>query len=364
MLLAAGTPAALPQTSPPEWVEEWLGKRAASAAKREEPGASRAKTTEADPAAQAKRADKRLSLVRAGLDTLDLWMNDLIRNGLASVELQPATFWESQAARMVDAQAPGIAGRLRKLAGIPNATPDWPERLLAELGRLALLTHTFRRIDALDPALQEDVRQLIGWSLKEEEVVARGEAIRAEWVTLGQGVDGEERLRTQRSWLISKDGARTALVLQFSAAGAPFPQTLVPGTCQTAELVYWPGAYPQRALINERIGSPAPLTGRLPGGTTLDGALAGFAHALARQPWLDRFPFVLADVILIPDERQWQLEDQAGARLPLARGDHWLLLALSGGAPVDLAAEWDSTSLLPLGVVVDGAYHPLGATQA
>ena len=86
--------------------------------------------------------------------------------------------------------------------------------------------------------------------------------------------------------------------------------------------------------------------------------------ALARQPWLDRFPFVLADVIPVPDERQWQLDDQTGARLPLARGDHWLLLALSGGAPVDLAAEWDGTSLLPLGVVVDGAYHHLGATLA
>lgn len=362
LLLATGTSEGLPQGAPPDWVEEWLGKRAVTAAKREERGTSRTKPTEADPVAQAKRADKRLSLVKAGLDTLDLWMNDLIRSGLASVETQSATFWEREAARMVDAQAPGIAARLRLIAGIPNATPDWPERLLAELGRLALLTHAFRRLDALDPAMQEDVRQLIGWSLKEDEVVARGEAVRAEWVVLGQWVEGEERLRTQRTWLISADGVRTALVLQFSAVGAPLPQMIVPGTCQQAELVYWPGAYPQRALLKERTGNPAPLAARLPGRVALDDALTGVAQALGRQPWLDRFPFVLADVIPVPHEGQWQIEDQTGARLPLTRGDHWRLLALSGGAPVDLAGEWNGTDLLPLGVVVDNAYHPLGDT--
>jgi hypothetical protein len=38
------------------------------------------------------------------------------------------------------------------------------------------------------------------------------------------------------------------------------------------------------------------------------------------------------------------------------RGDHWLLLALSGGHPVDVAGEWDGAAILPLGVVADGAY--------
>jgi hypothetical protein len=177
-------------------------------------------------------------------------------------------------------------------------------------------------------------------------------------------VDGEERLRTQRSWLISADGARTALVLQFSAVGAPFPQTIVPGTCQHGELVYWPSAYPQRALLKERTGKPAPLAGCLPGRDVIDDALAGVAHALSRQPWLDRFPFVLADVIPVPNEGHWQLEDQTGARLPLTHGNHWRLLALSGGTPIDLAGEWNGTDLLPLGVVIDGAYYPFGDTQA
>ena len=103
------------------------------------------------------------------------WLEDLVRNGLASVETQPASFWEGQAKRLVDAQAPGLAGRVRRLAALPHATPDWTARLLDDLGRLALLTHAFRRVDQLDPALQEDVRGLIGWSLSQD----IGRAVRA-----------------------------------------------------------------------------------------------------------------------------------------------------------------------------------------
>src|SRR6266581_800830 len=49
--------------------------------------------------------------------------------------------------------------------------------------------------------------------------------------------------------------------------------------------------------------------------------------------------------------------DSGGATLPLAKGDHWQLLALSGGAPVNFVGEWDGEALLPLGVMVNGRYH-------
>ena len=355
LLLAASTPTAIPQGTPPELVAEWMAKRASDAAKRE----SRPKTAEVDSEAQARRADRRLAQVAKGLQGLDLWMNDLMRNGLASLELQPATIWENQAARMVDAQAPGIAARLRTMGGIPNATPDWPERLLAELGRLALLTHAFRRIEALDAPLQEDVRQAIGWTVKEEEVIARGDALADEWIVLGQRVTGEDRLRTQRTWLLGSGTQRFALVLQFSAARAPFPATVLPGSRQEATLAYWPGAYPQRALIHERHGNPVPLRGRLPGVETFQEFLAGVTQALARQPWLDRFPCALRDAVPVREGDRWHLQDRAGMALPLVRGEHWRLLAWSGGAPVDLAGEWNGAALLPLGVMADGNYHLL-----
>jgi hypothetical protein len=81
--------------------------------------------------------------------------------------------------------------------------------------------------------------------------------------------------------------------------------------------------------------------------------------ATARQPWLDRFLGVLNGVVPARTASGWLVHDRTGAILPLAAGDHWRLLALSGGRPVDLAAEWDGETLAPLGLLADGAYFPL-----
>ena len=203
------------------------------------------------------------------------------------------------------------------------------------------------------------MRQAIGWTVKEEEVIARGEAVADEWIVLGQRVTGEDRLRMQRTWLLGGSTQRFALVLQFSAARAPFPANVLPGSRQEATLAYWPGAYPQRALIRERHGNPMPLRGRLHAGETFQEFLAGVTQALARQPWLDRFPCALRDVVPVREGDRWRLQDRAGMALPLARGEHWRLLAWSGGSPVDLAGEWNGAALLPLGVMADGNYHLL-----
>ena len=83
---------------------------------------------------------------------------------------------------------------------------------------------------------------------------------------------------------------------------------------------------------------------------------------LARQPWMERFLCVLHNVtpICIDNGAAWYARDVGGAVLPLTKGEHWQLLALSGGHPVDLAGEWDGETLLPLGVLVDNTYIVLG----
>lgn len=359
LLLAAGSPTALPEAEPPEWVAAWLAKRAASAVQKvaREDG----KKAPVNAVAQAKRADERLAKVRAGVEGLDLWLSDLVRNGLAGLEQQPRAFWEGQAARLVDAQAPGLAGRVRRMAEIAGSGPEWPERLLAEMGRLALLAHAFTRLDTLPAALREEVRQLVGWTLTQEEVATRGEHVADEWLAAGQWVEDEERVRTQRSWLIGARTGRHALVLQFSPKPMvpPFAESILPGTRQHGEVVFWPGAAPLRARFVTREGAPEPMAA-LPGVATLNAALAAAAHALAEQPWLDRFLFALNGVTLARDARQrWHVRDHLGATLPLAPGDPWRLLAATSGQPADLAAEWDGAALRPLLAGGADGYHPL-----
>lgn len=355
MVLAANDPAALPTGEPPEWVTEWLSRRVGTAERASRPAAGGP-----GDGAKVAKADQRLKRVSAGIDALDRWLDDLIRNGLAGVEGQPTRFWEEQAKRLVDAQAQGLAGRVRRLAMLPHATPDWTARLLDELGRLALLSHAFRRIDRLDPDLQEDVRGLVGWSLGQEEVGSRGEIVPDDWAVVGQRVTTEDRLRTQWTWLVGARTARAALVLQYAHGALPFKDTFVPGTRFVADLAFWPSAWPQRALVQLRRGPALPLDAGPPGATTLADFLDGFAAATARQPWLDRGLAILRDVVPIHGEAHWVVRDATGAALPLTSGDHWRLLALSGGHPLDLATEWDGAALLPLGALAGGAWWVLG----
>jgi len=156
MLLGAMQTPNLRESTMPEWVSAWLAGRAARAAAGHAPTV--AVTSEDQQARQARRVEKRSSLVQQGIDSLDLWLQDLIRTGLAGVELQRASCWEKQAARLVDSQAPGLAARVRRLALIPGSSPRWPEQLLCALGSLALLIEAYRRLDALDPVTSELVR--------------------------------------------------------------------------------------------------------------------------------------------------------------------------------------------------------------
>jgi SWIM zinc finger len=354
LLLAASSPAAVPECGRPAWVADWIAGRAASAEAKQ---AKQARPAETDLAQQGKRAEKRLALVRQGIDGLDLWLQDVIRNGIAGVELQNLSFWEKPAARLVDCQAQGLALRVRRLAAIPGSSPRWPGDLLAALGNLALLTEAFPRLDTLPPMLQADVKNLIGWTLKEDEVVAHGDTVRDRWTVFGQWIEDDEKIRTQRTWLTGEQTGRAALVLQFSVAGSAFGAPFVPGTTLDATLAFWPSNYPLRAAVSQRHEAPRMLNGRLTGLTTVEEFLASVSQALSRQPWLDNHPCLLRDVIPAPaSDGPWLAIDATGQALPLSRGEHWPLLAISGGYPIDIAGEWRNGALLPLGMQAGGAY--------
>jgi hypothetical protein len=338
----------------PDWVTDWLTRRAANTKARK--SAEKREETAPDPEAKAKRAEKRLRRVAAGLDALDLWMGDLVRDGLATAGTRPASFWETQAKRMVDAQAPGVAARLRYLSGLPNSSPDWPEKLLEGLGRLALLSEAFRRLDALEKSLAESVKAEVGIPLSQEEVLECGEKVSDGWIVLGQRTEDERRLRARRTWLLGEKSRRHALILQFATSGTPFTEGFVSGTVVGGELAFYPGAYPLRAVVRSRTGA-ATRAEELPGHGTLEALLDHTSMVTASQPWLQRLPATLEAVVPLLDGGRWLVRDRDGKVLPLAGGDHWTLLSISGGHPVSLAAEWDGETLLPLGVVVGGAYR-------
>jgi hypothetical protein len=347
-LLLLGAEQPLPETAAPQWVSEWLTKRDAPTAA--------PKQGTSDPQARTKRVERRTERVLAGLDLLELWLADIARAGLATLDERS---FGQMAARLVDAQASGLASRVRRIGDLIGGAPSWPSAVLDELGLLALISHAFRRLESLDAPLRHDVRQMIGFTLEKEEVAAAGDRVLDGWAVIAQHTYEEERFRSQRTWLYGLQSKRTALVLQFAAGRAAFPEALLPGSRIDAELAFWPGANPQRAMIFERHATHLSFGDRLPGFDDAESFLGEAALALSRQPWLDRLCCPLRAAVPFSSQSGFLLRDVKGAVLPLSGLDHWKLLALSGGGPVDVVGEWDGRRLFPLSAMADGGFHSL-----
>jgi hypothetical protein len=369
-LLVVSQPEAFTENTPPDWVRAWINDRHQKKVKKAESGQV------ADPTAQAKRAAQREEKVTAGIQELERWLQDLVRQGLAVVQTQPYSYWDAVAARMVDAQAPGLARQLREMAGIPHSGVGWPERLLERLGKIHLLLQGFQRLETLPPATQADIRTSIGWTPKEEfsssspvsdgDVSDSGRNVSQQgtsatpqefarrltadrWLVLGQRVEEQDNLRTQRTWLQGQHTGKAALVLNYAYGNQPLDTSLIPGTAIEAELGFFESAYPLRSLIKVRHAPPTPLV-EMPGEELIATALSNYATALACHPWIEQFPLSLQAILPLRYNNGWAVRDSAGYLLPITPRfeQGWQLLALSGGHPINVFGEWNGKEFLPL----------------
>jgi SWIM zinc finger len=337
------------EPEPADYARAWLDARREKAEK----SASAAVAGDSGAAA-ARRADERAARVTGGLAELQEWLRDQVRVGLAAAASGPGAVGHADAvaARMVDAQAPGVAGVLRGLSALPGSTgEEWPARLLGEYARLHLLARAHEQLAALPPGLAAVVRSRVGYTTSRQEVLARP-AVTDHWLVTGVRdlVDGT--VPGRRIWLRGRDTGQDAMLLTFAGGGYwqdPETARLRAGTELFADLHYYPGQPPLRALAGEQ--HTAPARGKCPepdGG--IDGLLAGWAAGIEQDPWLTTWPALVTGTP-VPAEHRWHLVDQAGAALPLAeRESLWTLLAISGGNPVTVAGEWNGGRLLPLTV--------------
>jgi SWIM zinc finger len=351
-------------TAVPEWAAEWLTKRDQQAQRKSE--AAKKAEQEPDEATLARRASQkakrsldREAKVVAGLKELELWLRDLLRHGLASAQTRSFDYWEQMAARLIDAQAPGVARRVRDLSWVPQSGDGWIEQLLAKVGSLFLLLKAFERIETLSAATQADVRSAIGWSIKEEELPEEN-VVADEWLVLGQRTTGEEGLRVRRTWLWGQHSAKDALVLEFAAPGQHLALNLLPGTKTEAELIFYPSNYPLRAALKKRANTTRSLK-EIPGYSTSEQLLMTYAGVLALNPWVEAIPTPLQTVVPVRRGEEWFARDSNGRLLSLRLEpmSGWKLMALSGSYPITIFGEWNGRSLLPISVWADGRHVEL-----
>lgn len=290
--------------------------------------------------------NERIAKLLDGLVELDRWLDDRLRTGLSDPVLARYATWDTLAARLTDACAGALANRVRRLAGVVGARPDWHEVVLAEFGVLHLLASAGRRLPELPERLGDAVATACGWQVRQADVLA-GVPDTDEWVVAGRSDTREDRIEVRRTWLRGRSSGRWAMVLSFAAYRQSLDATLVPGHVLHADLHRYPGPS-VRALVGtvhgRKDGAVAPQSG------SVSHACASIGSALAAEPWSDRVP-ATALVTPMRDGRRWTLGDDTGT-LAIAPGVPGLatLLAASAGRPVDVTFEWTVDGAVPLAV--------------
>ena len=322
---------------PPEWVRsvQYRTERAPREVK--------------DTAKSEDRLAARLELMTAGLDELELRLLDVARRGIADTLGQGSEAWIAMATRLTDAKLSGLAGRVRRLASL--GTEGTEEEIARTLGDLYLFIRAWRIRDEFPPERTDELYQLAGINTRKEELLARP-AKEDHWLVLGTAAGVEDRLRYRRVWLRGERSRRYALLLDYAFGEFPFEQSWPLSASFSGGVHYYPGSYPQRAVFPDPAPGGRPYDG-LVGYPHFEDMLANYRRALGVNPWLLFYPVYLSAVRPVMDGARATLVDDQGHALPVTADfeGFYRLLAVSGGAPMALFAEFDGYRLRPLSVL-------------
>lgn len=337
---------------PPEWVNAWLAGRQEKAGKKEAKAAAIAVAPPPDPEVlarqQARRDDKRWDKVAAGMQELSLWMQDMVRTGLANQagDSKARLHWQTMAARMVDAQATGMAARIKEAWELVDSHPQWARDLLVQLGHWQLLVDAVERRDSMPADVKADVMAALGWPLDKAEVQAQGQAVNDQWRVAGiRLIEREGRLLERHVWLQGLQSGRMALLLDYAQGGRGFETAWVQGASYSGSLHFYPGRAALRALAAgdmQLLESDAVLNAGV-----LGDALQQLSQRIASNPLQPTQPLWCANAGLNFVDGQWFAawplpESMAPVPVVIQDAEAWRLLALTGGAPVALFGEWEA----------------------
>ena len=297
------------------------------------------------------RLTARLELMTSGIDELELRLLDVARRGIADTLGQGSETWLATAARLTDAKLPGPAGRVRRLASLSEE--DARTEIARTLGDLYLFTRSWRIRDELTAERRDELYQLAGINTKKDELLALS-TTDDHWLVLGVVNGQEDRLRYRRVWLRGEKTRRYALLLDYAFGDFPFEQSWPLSASFDGGLIYYPGNYPQRAVLPDPRPGGRPYDG-LNGYATFSDMLENYRRALGVNPWLLQYPVYLSEVRPVKQGTDSLLVDTDDRALPLPQEyeGFYRLLAVSGGAPITVFAEFDGYLLRPLSLLTE-----------
>ena len=327
-LLAIEHPQRFPQATPPPWAT-------------------------VEPVAQLGPSDAdyavRLRALRRGMTKLALWLQDMVRSGLAQLANRPKLYWHDIAAQLVDSYAPTVAQTVRAWPTIVSEDANWVDTLLREIGRLYLLTQAFERFDQLPLTTQNDMLIAVGWQPASS---ADDICIDDDWLVLGRTTHSSGKRITRQTWLWGRDSGQPAIITQVAHEKRKPVAILPTGVEVHAQLRFFASSAPLHARVESRTLTKQPEL-FVRSERRISSAHSRFTNNLQQNPWQTPMPLVINQCAARPIDTRWHLQDADGYLLPLpVELEHcWHLQALAGRP---LAGIWDGTQFEPLSVWTAG----------
>lgn len=351
---------------PPQWMFDWLAKRDEKAQKTQPTAVVSDEEARKREEKRVANFRKRVTLMKNGFADIEIWLNDLIRQGIASVEKQSYSFWNDVAARLVDTKSRGAGNFIKEIPLLINVQSDWYETVIAKLADVYTIAQAFKHIEELPTALQHDVLSVAGYTIPAKDLLLKA-GVKDDWQILGkiQGTGIDENLIFRRVWLKGQESGKYALVLDFAhVTFGSFDTHWSVGSQTQNELVYFPSNYPTRVKVKQQFPISS-FVSEFDGSPTFDAFLDGFSAAVAANPWLMDFPCMLNQVMPIMRDEKLMLIDSENTIVPVADREMigWKLLALSGGNPISIFGEWTGSELIPLSAMVNNRFVDMSVNR-
>jgi hypothetical protein len=147
----------------------------------------------------------------------------------------------------------------------------------------------------------------------------------------------------RKSWFFGQKTSVFAMILEYSHISQPFQKILKSGFDYSGELVFYPSAWPQRAIAtdleileNSAIKPP-------PFFENFEKTGEFFADALAKNPLLSEIPAPLENVQIIFQKNKFELVDSSQKIAPISceKQVGWQILAKTGGQKFNIFTTWN-----------------------
>lgn len=297
---------------------------------------------------------RRLRNIDAGAESGKVWLEALFRSGLGTDQVTQG--FNAIEARMVDAQAGGLATNFWEMAELAKSGDGWQDGFVESSGLLYLLMDAVLGRDRLNENLRQDVIRMAGVNLTRKDLESEP-VIEDIWDLAIQRDFRQQRLVCRRSWLFGRESRQWQFLLQYRISNARFEPEYGLGSGYRGRAVIYPGAERQRMSLSSAQQEPIVI----PPLETFEQVSNRHTEVLLRCPWAAASGGSIGITSLGHEKGQWMARDVEGSWFPIRAGTHgcWRAAAFLNTQDLGLFGEWDGHEFAATSVTAGGGFYVL-----